>query len=276
MKKYLHVIGIGIQNNLTYRFNYLSRTLFSFIPLFAMIALWQKIGGAQHSGWTLSETVFYYLLVAVVDVFTAVNEDDWQIAADIREGNISQFLLKPIDYLWYRLCLFFSGRVTFVMMAGIPLVIFIFCFRSYFLLPASGTAALVFPISLVLTALLQFFISYAMAMLAFWLLEISTLIFILFAFEYIASGHMFPLGMLPSSLEHSGFSPALAQGFYHALMLTPFPYQMYFPVALYMGKISGADLWSGLLAQFLWVMLAYAFARFMWRRGVRKYSAFGG
>ena len=266
VKKYLHVIGIGIQNNLTYRFNYLTRTLFSFIPLFAMIALWRKIGGAQHSGWTLAETVFYYLLVAVVDVFTAVNEDDWQIAADIREGNISQFLLKPIDYLWYRLCLFFSGRIAFVMMACIPLAVFIFCFRSYLLPPASATATLVFPISLLLTALLQFFISYAMAMLAFWLLEISTLIFILFSFEYIASGHMFPLPFLQDRL------PLLE----HALMFTPFPYQMYFPVALYMGKISGADLWSGLLAQFLWVVIAYSFARFMWRRGIKKYSAFGG
>jgi ABC-type uncharacterized transport system permease subunit len=38
MKKYWHVIGIGIQNNLTYRVNYLTRTLFSFIPLFAMLS----------------------------------------------------------------------------------------------------------------------------------------------------------------------------------------------------------------------------------------------
>ena len=43
-----------------------------------------------------------------------------------------------------------------------------------------------------------------------------------------------------------------------------------------MGKISGANLWSGLLAQFIWVILSYALARFMWRRGVTKYSAFGG
>ena len=43
MKKYLHVIGIGLQNNLTYRFNYLTRTLFSFIPLFAMLSLWRTI-----------------------------------------------------------------------------------------------------------------------------------------------------------------------------------------------------------------------------------------
>jgi ABC-2 type transport system permease protein len=268
MKKYWHVIGIGIQNNLQYRFNYLTRTLFSFIPLFAMLSLWRTIyanngGTGEHSGYTQAQMIFYYLMIAVVDVFTAVNEDDWQIAADIREGNISQFLLKPVDYLWYRLCLFFSGRIAFITMAFIPLAIFIFCFRNYFVAPASTTAILVFPVSLVLTALLQFFLSYAMAMLAFWLLEISTFIFILFAFEYLASGHLFPLALLPAPL-------------YHALMFTPFPYQMYFPVSIYMGKISGADLWGGLLVQFLWVLLGYALARFMWRRGVKKYSAFGG
>ena len=54
--------------------------------------------------------ISYYLLVTIVDTLTAVNEDDWQIAADIKDGNISQFLLKPIDYLTYRICLFFSGK----------------------------------------------------------------------------------------------------------------------------------------------------------------------
>jgi ABC-2 type transport system permease protein len=268
MRKYFHVIGIGLQNNLTYRVNYLTRTLFSFIPLFAMLSLWRTVyahnnGAGDHSGYTEAQMIFYYMLVAVVDVFTAVNEDDWQIAADIREGNISQFLLKPVDYLWYRLCLFFSGRMAFIAMAIVPLLVFIFCFRAYFVAPASGLACVIFPFSLLLTALLQFFISYAMAMLAFWFLEISTLIFILFAFEYLASGHMFPLALL---------SPPL----YHTLMFTPFPYQLFFPVAVYMGKISGAALWTGLLAQFLWVVAGYALARFMWRRGVKKYSAFGG
>ena len=268
MKKYLHVINIGLQSNLAYRFNYLTRTLFSFIPLFAMLSLWRTIyahnpGVAGHSGFTQAQMVFYYLLVAVVDVLTAVNEDDWQIAADIREGNISQFLLKPVDYLWYRLSLFFAGRIAFVAMAALPLAGFIFCFRSYFVGPADGAAFGVFLVSLVLTALLQFFISYAMAMLAFWLLEISTLIFILFAFEYLASGHLFPLDILPPGLKQ-------------VLFLTPFPYQLYFPIEIYLGKISGAGLWSGLAVQCLWVFAAYAFARYMWRRGVKHYAAFGG
>ena len=90
-----------------------------------------------------------------------------------------------------------------------------------------------------MTALLQFFISYGMAMLAFWLLEISTFIFILFAFEYLASGHLFPLDMLPP----------LAQ---HILAFTPFPYQLYFPVSVYLGRSAGPELYHGLLVQFGW------------------------
>jgi ABC-2 type transport system permease protein len=257
MKKYRHVFAIGIQNNLTYRFNYLTRTLFSFIPLFAMLSLWRMVyshGNHPRAGYTATEIVFYYILVAVVDVFTAVNEDDWQIATDIREG---------VDYLWYRLSLFFAGRVTFISMASVPLAIFIFCFKDYFIAPANGIALVAFPISLLLTALLQFFISYAMAMLAFWLLEISTFIFILFAFEYIASGHLFPLVMLPAPL-------------FHTLMFTPFPSMLYTPISIYMGKISGADIGWSLLVQLFWVLLAFGFARFMWNRGVKKYSAFGG
>lgn len=268
LKKYWQVIGIGLQNNMQYRVNYLTRTLFSFIPLLAMLSLWRTVyghdnGTNNHSGFTEAQMIFYYLLVAVVDVFTAVNEDDWQIAADIREGNISQFLLKPIDYLTYRLCLFFSGRLAFIMMAGIPLAVFLYLHRQYVLAPADGTALMLFPVSLMLTALLQFFTSYAMAMLAFWFLEITTFIFILYAFEYLASGHLFPLDVLPPLIKH-------------ILFLTPFPYQLYFPISIYMGKVNGVEIWRGLLVQLGWVIAAYGLARFMWRRGVKKYSAFGG
>jgi ABC-2 type transport system permease protein len=268
MKKYLYVIGIGIQNNLQYRANYLTRTLFSFIPLFAMLSLWRTIyhdnaGAGDRNGYTEAQMIFYYMLVAIVDVLTAVNEDDWQIAADIREGNISQFLLKPVDYLWYRMCLFFSGRIAFISMAAIPLAVFVFCFRAYFVAPVNLEAMIVFPVSLILTALLQFFISYTMAMLAFWLLEISTFIFILFAFEYLASGHLFPLDVLPPVFKD-------------LLFLTPFPYMLYFPISVYMGKAVDMAVWHGLAIQAMWVLAAYGAARFMWARGVKKYSAFGG
>jgi ABC-2 type transport system permease protein len=268
VKKYWHVLNIGIQNNLTYRFNFLARTLFGLIPLIAVIYVWRTIfaGKGPDSSvgtYTLAQMISYYLLVTIVDALTAVNEDDWQIAADIKDGNISQFLLKPIDYLVYRLCLFFSGRVTYIAVTAIPLALFILCLKKYFVLPPNWTALGGFFISVILTAMLQFFTSYAMAMLAFWVLEVSTFIFILYAFEYIASGHLFPLDILPQRLEQ-------------ILFFTPFPYQLFFPVSVYMGKTAGPDLIRGLVIQAFWVAFAYFIARFAWNRGLKKYSAVGG
>jgi ABC-2 type transport system permease protein len=207
--------------------------------------------------------ISYYLIVTIVDALTGVTEDDWQIAGDIKDGRISQFLLKPVDYLTYRFCLFGAGRLIYMAVAVIPVTLFILYLRKYFMFPAEWSTVAWFGVSLVMTAALQFLISYTLALLAFWLLEISTLIFIVFAFEYIAGGHLFPLDILP---------PTAAK----VLAFTPFPYQMFFPVSIYVGKVSGAALYKGLLIQAMWVLTAYIGARLMWNRGIRKYSAVGG
>jgi len=266
LRKYWHVIQIGIQNTLVYRVNFLFRVLFGLIPLMATLSLWRAIysgGQSAVGGYTLAEMTSYYLVITIVDALTAVSEDDWQIAADIKDGNISQFLVKPIDYLAYRLCLFGAGRLIYTAVACVPVAVFIFVQRRYFVGPPDVATLGWFCVSLVLTGLLQFFISYTMALLAFWLLEVSTVIFILFAFEYIAGGHLFPLDILP---------PALAK----ALFLTPFPYQLFFPVSIYLGRVSGTALYQGMAVQAFWVVAAYALGRFVWQRGIRKYSAVGG
>jgi ABC-2 type transport system permease protein len=269
VKKYWHVINIGIQNTLVYRMNFLFRATFSLIPLMATIYLWRAVyagkpaGDSSVAGYTLAGMTSYYLLVTIVDALTAVTEDDWQIASDIREGAINQFLLKPIDYLAYRFCLFGAGRMIYVIIAALPVLIFIIFQRQYWVGPPNILTFGIFLVSLCLTALLQFFISYTMALLAFWLLEISTLIFIVFAFEYVAGGHLFPLDILPP-------------GFVAALNFTPFPYQLYFPVSVYLGRVTGADLWQGLAIQIFWVAFFYVLARWTFKKGIRHYTAFGG
>src|ERR1043166_4227913 len=236
MTKYAHVINIGIQNTLVYRMNFLFRSVFALIPLFATLSLWRAIYSGQSgdvAGYTLAQMTSSYLVVTIVDALTAVTEDDWQIAADIKDGNISQFLLKPMDYLTYRLCLYAAGRLVFTLCAFVPVTGFILWQAKDFVLPPDVTAVGWFALSLVLTALLQFFISYTMALLAFWVLEVSTFIFILFAFEYIAGGHLFPLDILPPTVER-------------LLHYTPFPYQLFFPVNIYLGRTAGAALAEGL------------------------------
>jgi len=54
MKKYWHVINVGIQNNLTYRFNFLARTLFGLIPLMAVLFLWRTIYSTKGADATVS------------------------------------------------------------------------------------------------------------------------------------------------------------------------------------------------------------------------------
>ena len=125
MMKYLHVLSIGVQNTLVYRVNFLFRAAFGLVPLMGTLYVWRAIYAGKADGeligaYTLSGMVSYYLLVNFVDALTAVAEDDWQIAADIKDGNISQFLLKPIDYLAYRLCLYLSGRAIYTSVALVP------------------------------------------------------------------------------------------------------------------------------------------------------------
>jgi ABC-2 type transport system permease protein len=268
VEKYWHIIGIGIQNTLVYRVNFLFRATFGLIPLTATILLWKtiyagKTDSAQIDAYSLSEMISYYLLITIVDALTSVTEDDWQIAADIKDGNISQFLLKPIDYLGYRLCLFLSGRLIYTAIAIIPVTAFILLQREHFVLPPTLGAFAWFLVSLCLTALLQFFMSYTMALLAFWVLEVATFIFIAFAFEYLAGGHLFPLDIL---------TPAVAA----LLNWLPFPYLCFFPINVYMGKTNGAALAQGLAIQAAWVIITYTLARLVWNRGIQKYSAVGG
>lgn len=263
---YWHIFKIGIQNTLSYRVNFLVRVLFNLVPLVAIISMWQAIYAGKSgnvAGYTLSAMVTYYLLVTIVDAVTAVTEDDWQIAAEIKDGHISQFLTRPLDYLHYRLCLFVSGRAVYTVAAFIPVTLFILWHRNFLLPPPDAFAIAGFVLSLAMGALLQFLLSYLVAMLAFWVLEISTFVFVLMALERLASGQLFPLDLLPLWLME-------------CFMWTPFPYGMFFPVSVYMGKVTGVALAQGLILQGVWIAAAYALARWVWQRGLKTYTVVGG
>lgn len=268
LSKYAHIVNIGIQSSLVYRVNFFMRAAIGLIPLTATIFLWKAIyagvgDGDEIAGYSLSAMVSYYLAVLIVDALTAVNEDDWQIVGDIKDGKISQFLLKPLDYAGYRFCLFLSGRVIYMVSALLPVAAFLLLHHGNLVFPADPAAWVAVLLALTMTAMLQFLMSYTMALLAFWLTEVSTFIFVLYAFEYVAGGHLFPVDILP---------PALAA----FLSYTPFPYQLYFPVAVYLGRLEGAALAQGFCVQAFWVAAFFLGSRLLWRRGLRRYTAVGG
>jgi len=266
LSKYAKVFDIGLQNTFVYRWNFLLRSLFGLVPLAGSVLIWKAIfsqRGADVAGYDYKAMVWYFLLTTLVDNLITPTEDEWQIAADIREGQINAFLVKPFNYLGYRFSLYASYRLLYTIMTLAPVAVLVWFFRGFVVLPASPVTWMLTGVSLAMAGLIQFFIAYSLAMMAFWILEISTIVFILYSFEYFLSGQTFPLDIMPAWIQST-------------LRILPFSYELFFPISIFLGKVRGGDLWSGLAIQTGWLLITWFAAHTMFSRGVRHYQAVGG
>ena len=266
MEKYISVFNIGLQNTFVYRWNYFLRALFGLIPLAGTVFLWRAIFTERQaglSGYDYGSMIYYYLLILLVSNLVTPAEDEFQIATDIREGQINAFLTKPMSYLAYRFSIFLSGRLVYTAVTLPPIALIFLYFREYLVLPANGMTWVYAIVSMVMAALMQFFLAYTLAMMAFWILEISTIVFIVYSFEYFLGGQMFPIDIMPASVQA-------------VMKWLPFYYELFCPVAIFLERLRGADLYQALTIQAGWVLLTWAAAHAMWRRGLRHYQAVGG
>ena len=138
-----------------------------------------------------------------------------------------------------------------------------FLCRGYFVRTPDAATWVAFVASLVMAFLLGFFLEAAIGMIGFWWLEVSSLLFVYMLFTFFFSGHMFPLDMLPEPWRS-------------IVEFVPLKYLAYFPSAVFLGKVQGEALVSGLLWQAGWVVFFMIVCRVAWRLGLRRYSGFGG
>lgn len=266
IQKYASVFNIGLQNTFVYRWNYFLRALFGLIPLAGTVFLWNAVfkerGGGLH-GYDYGSMIYYYLLTILVSNLVTPTEDEFQIAADIREGQINSLLTKPMSYLAYRFSIFCSGRLVYTFVTLPPIALIFLYFHNYITLPHSMVTYLLAAISTVLAAFIQFFITYSLAMMAFWILEISTIVFIVYSFEYFLGGQMFPIDIMPAGVQET-------------MKWLPFYYELFCPVAIFLERLKGPAMWQALAIQIGWLLLTWAGARAMWRRGLGHYQAVGG
>jgi viologen exporter family transport system permease protein len=117
--------------------------------------------------------------------------------------------------------------------------------------------------SLLLGFLVGFFFESMIGMVGFWFLEVTSFLYIINTLNFFVSGHMFPLDLLP---------PFWAD----VLRALPFQYLAYFPAQIFLGKVSGDALWQGLLLELAWAAVFLVMTRWFYRRGLKRYSAYGG
>ena len=215
------------------------------------------------NGYDYGSMIYYYLLTIVVSNLVTPTEDEWQIAADIREGQINSFLTKPVSYLAYRFSIFISGRLVFTAVTIPPIMGVLFYFRDYLRFPSDVMTYVCALLSLIMAALMQFFITYSLAMMAFWILEITTVVFIVYSFEYFLGGQMFPVDIMPAGIQA-------------VMTWLPFYYELFCPIAIFMERLRGPEMVQALAIQTGWLIATWAIARFMWKRGLGHYQAVGG
>jgi ABC-2 type transport system permease protein len=267
LRKYLMIFRVSLSERLTYRADFFLATVLRFLPMLTTILLWTAIyagsGEDSLSGFSLRQMIAYLLLVHISRMFSSMPGLATGIARDIRDGSLKKYLLQPIDMIAYLLSYRAAHKAAYILTSALPYALLFFLCREYFdgLPPAPIFAAYV--VSLLLAFVIGFFFEVCIGMIGFWFLEVTSLLYIVNTVNFFISGQMFPLDLL---------SPFWV-GLFKAL---PFQFLAYFPAAVFLGKVTGWDLVWGLLIEAGWAMGFVLLSRWLFRLGLRRYSAFGG
>lgn len=269
------ILRIALEERLVYRGDFAIGTLMRFLPMVTQIFLWWAVfdaiqaptGGAVTSatirGYSYRDFVAYYLLTMIGRAFSSMPGLASGIAQQIRGGEIKKFLVQPIDLLGFLFLSRCAHKLAYYSVAIGPFALVFFLCRGYFPAWPGWETFAAFVASLLLSFTVGFFLEASLGLVGFWFLEVSSLLFVYMLLSFFLSGHMFPLDMLPSPWDR-------------IVDLMPLKYLAYFPAAVYLGKVSGSELAQGLAIEALWAVGLFVLARWLWYRGTRRYSGFGG
>jgi ABC-2 type transport system permease protein len=252
---------------MVYRADFLVSTVFRFLPLVTTLLLWEAVyessGRDSLSGFTRDQMIAYLLLVQISRMFSSMPGLAAGIARDIRDGTLKKYLLQPLDMIGYLLAYRAAHKMTYILTTSIPYAgLFLICWQFFDGLPDPLTL-LAYCASLLLAFLVGFFFEMTVGMIGFWFLEVTSFLYVINTLNFFVSGHMFPLDLLPSGLAE-------------VLKALPFQYLAYFPAVVFLGKVSGMDLVRGLITAAAWAGGFCLLSRWLFRLGLRRYSAYGG
>lgn len=268
------ILRIALEERLVYRGDFALGTLMRFLPIITQIFLWyavydsigQAAGGeaTELGGYRFADMVAYYLITMIGRAFSSMPGLASSVALQIREGEIKRYLIQPVDLVGFLLLQRIAHKLAYYTIAVFPFALVFYLCRGYF---ADGwppaPQLIAFFGTLVMGFLIGYFLEATIGMVGFWFLDVSSLLFIYMLFSFFLSGHMFPLTLLPDSIEWF-------------VQLLPLKYLAYFPAAVFLGKIPPEDLPMEMAIQAGWVAFFIITCRLTYAAGVRRYSGFGG
>jgi ABC-2 type transport system permease protein len=265
-RKYWKVFTLGFQEEMEYRANYLFETIIGIVTFAVLFFLWRSIYQSNHgqpiAGMLFQEMLTYAILAKFWSwVIDPTSEIDNMLPEDIRHGGLNRFLTRPLNDRFYRFSLYLAHKLLHSGMRIGPVIILMFLLpKAFALTPSPGWWYL--PAASVLALILEFSFSYLVTMIAFWWLEIWGVLFLKRLIVSFLAGGWLPLTLFPEKVL--GF-----------LLALPFQYTIFFPIQIVLGKLTPAQIQTGLMIQIFWIFVFTVLSQFVWNRGLKQYTAAG-
>ena len=246
-----------------YRANMLMYLLYWLISPIIYLAVWTSIANAKGSvgGLTANDFITYYMTLLVVDQLTS-NITIHIFAYKIQDGTLSAELIRPVHPLLTNTLINNIAFKALNFLAFVPVwAVLWLLYRPDFSSVTWQGLVLALP-AVVMGFTLGFLLSGVITSIAFWTTRVWSIQEFYFALALLFSGQFVPLQLMPQLVQD------LAR-------YLPFQFLIYYPIQLILGRLSTPEILRGYLVCTVWLGLAWFLFRWMWREGVKRYSAVG-
>lgn len=226
------------------------------------LVVWSTVSksrGGSVGSYTAGGFAAYYIAFMLVNQVTytwIMYEYEYRI----RQGYLSFALLKPVHPIHSDIADNLSSKLI-----TLPILMVVAGGLALAFHPTAALklwAVLLFIPILLLAFLVRFLLEWTLALAAFWTTRVSAINQVYFVLMLFLSGQIAPLSLFPNWLQ------IIAD-------VLPFRWMVGYPVELVLGRLSPLQALEGLAAQVAWVIGSLVLIRFIWRAGVRVYSAVG-
>ena len=252
-----------LANMTAYRAELIIWMLAGAVPLI-MMAVW--IGKAQAGGGSVggldAPAFAAYFLAAWLAQQSTVAWVAWELDMDIRQGNLSSKLLRPIDPFWEYLMQHVTERCVRVPLVVGLVLIGLLVAPAGTVLTTGLEAVLIFMMGITLAFLVRFLIAYIIGILAFWTEQATAFDESYYVLATFLAGGFAPLELFPAAVRN-------------VVEWTPFPYIVYYPAKILTGQLPASDIARVFAVQLAWVLGLVVLRQVMWRVGLKKYGAVG-
>jgi len=265
MKKYLVVIkNEFIKEFLVYRYFIISYAGGNFLELASQIIVWTAIFKNVDivSGYHYSEMLSYIIIGWIFRFLTTNYEYEIIIAKDIKLGRLSNFIVKPIDYLKYIFAHSLGRLIVAFFVVVFQALIWIIFFHDKLSININVTTFIILCFMFVLSYIIKFFIATLIGFIGFWTTEVYGLSNAINIFIKILSGAYFPLN-------------AISGAFSSIALFFPFAYTLFYPIQIFLGRISNFEAMKALGIMIVWAFVLWFLVLLLWEKGLKKYESAG-